>query len=63
MQRDATGSGFIRFGADMVKTTIENSKYAASLLLIEGNYFLTGPTVVDKSNVEQVAKLVKAGYR
>ena len=27
-----------RFGADMVKTTIENSKYAASLLLIEGNY-------------------------
>ena len=31
--------------------------------LIEGNYFLTGPTVVDKSNVEQVAKLVKAGYR
>ena len=27
-----------RFGAEMVKTTIENSKYAASLLLIEGNY-------------------------
>ena len=27
-----------RFGADMVKTTIENTKYAASLLLIEGNY-------------------------
>ncbi len=27
-----------RFGEDMVKTTIENSKYAASLLLIEGNY-------------------------
>ena len=27
-----------RFGADMVKTTIENSNYAASLLLIEGNY-------------------------
>jgi multiple sugar transport system substrate-binding protein len=27
-----------RFGADMVKTTIENSQYAASLLLIEGNY-------------------------
>ena len=31
--------------------------------VIEGNYFLTCPTVVDKSNVEQVAKLVKAGYR
>ncbi len=27
-----------RFGADMVKTTIENSQHAASLLLIEGNY-------------------------
>ena len=31
--------------------------------LIEGNYFLTGPTVVDKSNIEQVAKLVTAGFR
>jgi simple sugar transport system substrate-binding protein len=31
--------------------------------LIEGNYFLTGPTVVDKDNVEKVAKLVEAGYR
>lgn len=31
--------------------------------LIEGNYFLTGPTIVDKDNVEQVAKLVEAGYR
>jgi simple sugar transport system substrate-binding protein len=31
--------------------------------LIEANYFLTGPTIVDKSNVEQVAKLVEAGYR
>ena len=28
-----------------------------------GNYFLTGPTIVDKDNVEQVAKLVEAGYR
>jgi multiple sugar transport system substrate-binding protein len=27
-----------RFGADMVKTTIENANHAASLLLIEGNY-------------------------
>jgi simple sugar transport system substrate-binding protein len=31
--------------------------------LIEGNYFLTGPTIVDKDNVEKVAKLVQAGYR
>jgi simple sugar transport system substrate-binding protein len=31
--------------------------------LIEANYFLTGPTLVDKSNVDKVAKLVEAGYR
>ena len=31
--------------------------------LIEANYFLTGPTVVDKNNIEKVAKLVTAGYR
>ena len=31
--------------------------------LVEGNYFLTGPTIVDKSNVDQVSKLVEAGYR
>ncbi len=31
--------------------------------LIEANYFLTGPTVVDASNVDKVAKLVEAGYR
>jgi len=31
--------------------------------LLEANYFLTGPTIVDKSNVEQVAKLVQEGYR
>jgi simple sugar transport system substrate-binding protein len=31
--------------------------------LIEANYFLTGPTVVDKSNIDQVAKLVTDGYR
>src|SRR6516164_7226984 len=31
--------------------------------LIQANYFLTGPTIVDKSNVEQVAKLVQEGYR
>jgi len=31
--------------------------------LVEANYFLTGPTIVDKNNVDQVAKLVEAGYR
>lgn len=31
--------------------------------LIEGNYFLTGPTVVDASNVKRVGALVKEGYR
>jgi simple sugar transport system substrate-binding protein len=31
--------------------------------LIEANYFLTGPTIVDASNVEQVATLVEQGYR
>ena len=36
-----------------------NIKYG----LIEGNYFLTGPTIVDNTNVERVAAMVKAGYR
>jgi simple sugar transport system substrate-binding protein len=31
--------------------------------LVEANYFLTGPTIVDKSNVDRVAKLVEQGYR
>ena len=31
--------------------------------LIEANYFLTGPTVVDKTNVDRVSKLVTAGFR
>jgi simple sugar transport system substrate-binding protein len=31
--------------------------------LIEANYFLTGPTIVDASNVDRVAALVKEGYR
>jgi len=31
--------------------------------LIEGNYFLTGPTIVDKDNVERVSALVEKGYR
>ena len=28
-----------------------------------GNYFLTGPTIVDAGNVEKVATMVEAGYR
>jgi simple sugar transport system substrate-binding protein len=31
--------------------------------LVEANYFLTGPSVVDASNVDQVVDLVQAGYR
>jgi simple sugar transport system substrate-binding protein len=31
--------------------------------LVEANYFLTGPTVVDKTNIDQVSKLVTAGFR
>ncbi len=36
-----------------------NIKYG----LQEANYFLTGPTIVDKDNVEKVAALVEEGYR
>jgi simple sugar transport system substrate-binding protein len=31
--------------------------------LIEANYFLTGPTIVDSASVDRVAALVKQGYR
>ena len=31
--------------------------------LVEGNYFLTGPALVDSSNIEATAALVEAGYR
>ena len=31
--------------------------------LVQSNYFLTGPAVVDASNIERVAELVEAGYR
>jgi simple sugar transport system substrate-binding protein len=31
--------------------------------LIEANYFLTGPTIVDAANADRVAALVKQGYR
>lgn len=36
-----------------------NKKYG----LIQANYFLTGPTIVDADNVERVSKLVEEGYR
>jgi len=36
-----------------------NIKYG----LQQANYFLTGPTIVDKDNVEKVAALVEKGYR
>ncbi|HET7714276.1 MAG TPA: substrate-binding domain-containing protein, partial [Bauldia sp.] len=36
-----------------------NIKYG----LQQANYFLTGPTIVDKDNVEKVAALVEQGYR
>jgi simple sugar transport system substrate-binding protein len=36
-----------------------NIKYG----LLQANYFLTGPTIVDKDNVEKVAGLVEKGYR
>lgn len=58
-----------RFGEQMVKTTIENSKYAASLLLIEGNYEYFN--ILDKNladvmnkniSVEEAAKRIEAGW-
>jgi simple sugar transport system substrate-binding protein len=36
-----------------------NIKYGLQM----GNYFLTGPTIVDATNVEKVAAMVEAGYR
>ena len=58
-----------RFGADMVKTTIENSKYAASLLLIEGNYEyfkILDNNLADVMNknitAEEAAKRIEAGW-
>ena len=58
-----------RFGAEMVKTTIENSKYAASLLLIEGNYEyfkILDNNLADVMNknitAEEAAKRIEAGW-
>lgn len=42
-----------------VMLLVHHVKYGLS----QANYFLTGPTIVDKSNVEQVAALVEQGYR
>jgi multiple sugar transport system substrate-binding protein len=58
-----------RFGADMVKVTIENSKYAASLLMIEGNYEyfkILDNNLADVMNkniaAEEAAKRIEAGW-
>ena len=53
----------------MVKTTIENSKYAASLLLIEGNYEyfkILDNNLADVMNknitAEEAAKRIETGW-
>lgn len=58
-----------RFGADMVNVTIENSKYAASLLMLEGNYEyfkILDNNLADVMNknitVEEAAKRIEAGW-
>jgi multiple sugar transport system substrate-binding protein len=58
-----------RFGEQMVKTTLENSKYAASLLLIEGNYEYFKVLDVNLADVmnknvtaEEGAKRIEAGW-
>jgi multiple sugar transport system substrate-binding protein len=58
-----------RFGEQMVKTTIENSKYAASLLLIEGNYEyfnILDKNLADVMNknitAEEAAKRIETGW-
>jgi multiple sugar transport system substrate-binding protein len=58
-----------RFGEQMVKTTLENSKYAASLLLIEGNYEYFKILDVNLADVmnknitaEEAAKRIEASW-
>ncbi|HYI05049.1 MAG TPA: extracellular solute-binding protein, partial [Reyranella sp.] len=58
-----------RFGDQMVKTTIENSQYAASLLLVEGNYEyfnILDKNLADVMNknitAEEAAKRIEAGW-
>jgi multiple sugar transport system substrate-binding protein len=58
-----------RFGEQFVKTTMENSKYATSLLMLEGNYEYYN--VLDKNladvmngnvTAEEAAKRIEAGW-
>jgi multiple sugar transport system substrate-binding protein len=58
-----------RFGEQMVRTTLENSKYAASLLLLEGNYEYFKILDVNLADVmnknitaEEAAKRIEAGW-
>jgi multiple sugar transport system substrate-binding protein len=58
-----------RFGEQIVRTTLENSKYAASLLLIEGNYEYFKILDVNLADVmnknitaEEAAKRIEAGW-
>jgi multiple sugar transport system substrate-binding protein len=58
-----------RFGEQMVRTTLENSKYAASLLLIEGNYEYFKILDVNLADVmnknvtaEEAAKRIETGW-
>jgi multiple sugar transport system substrate-binding protein len=58
-----------RFGAEMVKTTLENTKYAASLLMLEGNYEyfkILDNNLADVMNKnitpEEAARRIEAGW-
>jgi len=58
-----------RFGAEMVKTTLENTKYVASLLMLEGNYEyfkILDNNLADVMNKniipEEAARRIEAGW-
>ena len=58
-----------RFGAEMVNTTLENTKYAASLLMLEGNYEyfkILDNNLADVMNKnitpEEAARRIEAGW-
>jgi multiple sugar transport system substrate-binding protein len=58
-----------RFGAEMVRTTLENTKYAASLLMLEGNYEyfkILDNNLADVMNKnitpEEAARRIEAGW-
>jgi multiple sugar transport system substrate-binding protein len=58
-----------RFGKEFVETTLENSKYAASLLMIEGNYEyfkILDNNLADMMNnnitAEEAAKRIETGW-